>query len=85
MQLGNRIPSFPQSFSSFVVVLVLDPHAREQYQPVGPIDHGLFDPHRSNQRSRTRTTTRTRTIGGSGLWLWDDDEGEIEAKLRNMG
>jgi hypothetical protein len=65
--------------------LVLGPHAREWYQPVGPIDHGLFDPHRSNQRSRTRTTTRTRTIGGSGLWLWDDDEGEIEAKLRNMG
>jgi hypothetical protein len=60
MQLGNRIPSFPQSFSS---VLVLDPHAREQYQPVGPIDHGLFDPHRSNQRPRTRTTTKDENDG----------------------
>ena len=52
--------------SQIVLVLVLDLHACERYQPVGSIDHGLFDPHRSNQKPRTRTTTRTRTIGEAG-------------------
>jgi hypothetical protein len=89
--LVNLKPKFGSSSSCssivlVVVVLVLELHARERYQPVGSIDHGLFDPHRSHQRPRTRTTTRTRTIEGSGGGLRPHDCGyRLSQSDRSIG
>jgi hypothetical protein len=55
-----------------VVVLVLDLHARG-ISRVGSIDHGLFDPHHSNQRPRPRPRTiwdaTASTSPNFGIWI----------------